>query len=1130
MTRTIPGNRKKKSSLKKVKTDFPIVAIGASSGGLEAVTELLKNLRADTGMAFIFIQHLSPDYKSILVSLLAKSTKMKVQEIEEMEKMEPNNLYVIPYNKGIEVTDGHIQLIPRKNSTLNLSIDVLFTSLAETHHENAIGIILSGNASDGTMGLKAIKREGGITFAQDNSAKYGSMPESAINEGVADFILSPREIALELGRMSKQPFKGDEKAKGGMEIDDNDPDLKIIIGLLHKTKGVDFSHYKMGTIKRRIQRRMFLRKIKTLKQYAKMLGAKRSEVEVLYNDLLINVTDFFRDIEAFGYLKTTLFPKLLKRKGRSDPLRIWVAGCSTGQEAYSFAMLLVEMMGSKFSANRVQIFATDLSEQAIKKARTGEYSKYEVKEVSPHRLERFFVKINGNYRIDKSVRDMCVFAPHNLLSDAPFSRIDVISCCNMLIYIDSAMQKRVLATFHYALNDGGVLMLGKSEDISSSPLFSQINNKHKIYLRKKGVGALPDLVSRVPNPGIVNKVVLPQKKSTGAIQIATDDAIRSILFSRYLPTYVVINHAREVLQFKGETSTYLEHSTGRATLNILNMARPEIAFELRDSIQRAIETKREVKKGGIEIKSDGESSMVSLDVMPFQTAGEEPLLLVIFANQQQAEKGAHHREGGKHGSDGESDMVKKLKEALDFARIQLISVSEEKERANKILQTASEEILTSNEELQSMNEEMETSKEEIVSTNQELITTNQELQTRNEQLAEAYNFSEAIVTTLHEPILILDKHLRIRSSNKAFYKKFLVLQSDTIGKLLYELGNHQWNIPALRKLLANTIHRDTPFYDYEVTHSFPDIGKRTMLLNAMRIVQKVENEQMILLAFTDTTEKTLEQKAVKKGLEDTISDRTKALAQSYKVLEEKNLSLEKMNKELETFTFVSSHDLQEPLRKIKNFASCILHEEHKTLSGTGKDYLQRMQETVKRMQMLIEDLLTYARVKNTALTFEKTDLNKIAKEVIGEFKETIKEKKATINTGGLCKVSGIRFQFRQLLQNLIGNSLKFAHAKRPVRILIKSETLRGSKLNNEDLLPDTNYCHMTIADNGIGFDPKYKDRIFEVFQRLHEYDDYQGTGIGLAICKRIVEKHHGFITATGKLNKGARFDIYLPVV
>ncbi len=819
---------------------FPIVAIGASSGGLEAVTELLKNLPSDTGMAFIFIQHLSPDYKSILVPLLAKSTKMVVQEIEEMEHIKRDNVYVIPYNKGIEVTDGHIKLVPRSKSGAGMSINVLFTSLAETHKENAIGVILSGNASDGTLGLKAIKLEGGITFAQDNSAKYGSMPESAINEGVADFVLSPKEIALELGRISKHVYKRKSGLRTGNEhsIDDNDLAFKDILSLLHEGIGVDFGHYKTNTIKRRILRRMFFYKFHTIKQYAKLLKTNSNEIEVLYNDLLINFTDFFRDADAFEYFKNTLFPRLLRNKAQNEMLRIWVVACSTGQEAYSIAIVLIEILGTKFPGKQVQIFATDLSEQAIKTARAGEYSKQELKGISPKRLERFFTKVDDNYRVNKSVRDLCTFAPHNILSNPPFSRVDFISCCNLFIYLDPDIHKKVIKTFHYALNDGGSLMLGKSETLGSSLLFSQADRNFKIYARKEGSRSLPDLASPVPRIAISKIDAQPGKKEIDPDPVAIDATINSILFSRYLPAYVVINHAMVISQFKGDTARYLQHSTGKATLKILNMARPEIDFELMEAVRKAIETKQEVHKSDIEIRSDAVLRTIALDVIPIEAnEAEDQLLLVVFTEQKQAEEADNNLKNKKN-STAQKNSIQKLKEEIAVVRAELLSVSAEKERANKVLQAAKDEILSSNEEYQCMNEELETSKEEIESANEELITTNQELQTRNEQLAEANDFSEAIVTTLHEPMIILDKNLHIKSANIAFYKKFLLSQKDTEGKYIYELGNKEWDIPGLRELLENVIQKESHFNDFEITQVFPKIGRKTMLLNARQIAQR----------------------------------------------------------------------------------------------------------------------------------------------------------------------------------------------------------------------------------------------------------------------------------------------------
>lgn len=382
---TIKKKAKKKS--------FTIVAIGASAGGLEAITNLLQNLSPDTGMAYIFVQHLSPDHKSILTSLLSQETKMNVQEVEDMEKMEPNNVYVIPYNKELVVTNGHIKLIPRpKNKTTNLSIDVLFSSLAITHKKNVIGIVLSGNGSDGSIGLKDIKLAGGITFAQDDLAKYNSMPKSAIAEGVVDFILSPKQIAKEITLISKHSSLklNTQLVIPEDEIKNDDPALKIILQLLHNRKNVDFSHYKMNTVKRRILRRMLIHKTKTIKLYSSLLSKRNDEIDLLCEDLLINVTEFFRDTEAFTFLKKAVRSKLLKSKKVGETLRVWVAACATGEEVYSIAMALLELQDNKTDTIPFQIFASDLSAEAIQDARSGEYSIHQLKNVSPKRLQRFF--------------------------------------------------------------------------------------------------------------------------------------------------------------------------------------------------------------------------------------------------------------------------------------------------------------------------------------------------------------------------------------------------------------------------------------------------------------------------------------------------------------------------------------------------------------------------------------------------------------------------------------------------------------------------------------------------------------------------------------------------------------------
>ena len=858
----VPPVRKKKPSIKKeikVKS-FPVVAIGSSAGGLEAMSILLKNLPANTGMAYIYVQHLSPDHKSFLTSILSKITKMKVQEIEDMEHMAPNNVYVIPHNKEIEVINGHIQLLPRpKKVSSNLSIDVLFSSLAETHKENTIGVILSGYASDGTIGLKAIKDAGGITFAQDDSAEASSMPESAIAKGVVDFVLSPKEIAKALATYSKNGFrkleiKGKQKE---VTLENNNSGLKTIFEILHKKTGVDFSHYKMPTIKRRLNHKMHLIGVKTIKDYVKLLLKKNKEVEMLHKDLLINVTSFFRDEEVFRYLKTTLLPRLLKNKKTGETLRMWVPACSTGEEVYSIAMLITELQDKKTKKVPVQIFATDLSEQVIRDARIGEYSKSDVKAISKKYLDRFFTKSGDNYQIVKELREMCVFAPHNILRDPPFSRMDFISCRNLLIYFDSVAQKRVFATLHFTLNEGGYLLLGKAETIGiSSQIFNQINNKLKIYSRKKNTGMrkIPDLTPHFPNTYFNNKKIIIPSKITTANPTGIENAIDSALLTHYMPACVVVNKDMDVLQFRGPISLFLGHSPGKASLNILKMAKPEFAFELRNAIQKAIKTKQSIYKSGIEIKIESGLRMMSLDVSPLKIEWDEPLLLIVFTLQEQVEKFISIDKGGKNNSTQKDRIVKKLTEELNKTRAEINSIIESQETTNEELQAANEEAVSSNEEFQTLNEELETSKEEIEATNEELLSTNQNLQIRNDLLSESHEYSEAIIATLHEPMLVLHKDFRVKSANKSFYKKFLVKKEETEEMSLFELGNKQWNIPKLRKVLHDILSKNSSFENFEVTHTFPGIGEKIMLLNAHLIIQKTHREQLILLAIADVTE------------------------------------------------------------------------------------------------------------------------------------------------------------------------------------------------------------------------------------------------------------------------------------
>jgi two-component system, chemotaxis family, CheB/CheR fusion protein len=833
---------------------FSIAAIGAAAGGVEAFTEMLKYLPDNSGMAYIYLQHLDGEEGNNLVDIFKHATKLPVLEAKEATKLLPNQVYIVPAHRKMNIASGALKLSLRPVKTQSyLPINDFFTSLADEYREKAIGILLSGNTVDGSLGLKAIKAAGGITFAQDSTAAFTSMPKNAIAEEVVDLVLSPKRIAEELEKLADQQERYQQALKELSEdtINDRDENLLNIIRQIHRLTGVDFSHYKINTIKRRIVRRMILHEIENLENYVQYLKHNTNEVQQLYQDLLINVTSFFRDTESADYLKNTLLPKIIKQKEPSEAIRIWIPACSTGQEAYSLAILVMEVLGEKAANTSVQIFATDLSESAVNKARLGIYSKDEVADISSPRLNRFFNKIDGSYRIIRSIRDLCVFATHNVLKDPPFSRLDLISCCNLLIYLEPVLQKKMMTTFHYSLNSYGYLVLGKSETIGSAAnLFSQVEKKYKIYLKKKDAAAKAffELTFRGTESEKETKQPIVPKIKTDDLDL--DKIVDQVLLKKFTPPSVVVNQDLEIVQFRGSTGLFLEPTPGKASLNLLKMARPGLGFELRNIVYKATKSGHPEEKAWEENTPENKIKKVSIEAVPlkYHTDSLEKYFLVAFTEEVLEAKESLN-------VDGLGNVrIKQLEEELDDLREDMRSILEEQEAANEELQSVNEEIVSSNEELQSINEELETSKEELESSNEELLTINQELQMRNEQLAEIQEYSEAIYTTIRESLVILDKNLRIKNANNMFYKTFRVTEEETEGKLLYEAGSHQWDIPRLKELLEEIIPRNSLVSDFEVVHKFPKIGEKSMMLNARRLVRKLHSEHLILLAIEDITE------------------------------------------------------------------------------------------------------------------------------------------------------------------------------------------------------------------------------------------------------------------------------------
>ena len=1503
--------------LSKSTNQFPVVGIGASAGGLDAFKKLLKAIQPNSGMAYVLVQHLDPHHESMLPEILQKSTPIPVLEIADEVRVMPDHIYIIPSNKMLMANDGVLQLSARATGKYlpNMPIDLFFSSLAIVHQSHAIGVVLSGTATDGTIGLKAIRDLGGITFAQDEaSAAYKGMPQSAIEANVVDFILPPEEIPQKLLEIKQTVNRSDEELLNISPVEEGI--YQHILSMLRIRKGTDFTYYKQTTIRRRILRRMSINKSEAPSIYLDYLKENTGEQDALYQDLLIPVTTFFRDKQVFDNLCDSVLPKLVKQKQAGEPVRVWVTSCSTGEEAYTLAICLLELLGN--GPGKAQIFATDISEPAIAKARTGIYTQHEVAGIDSVRLERFFVKTNGSYQLIKQVRDICVFALHDFIKDPPFSKIDLVSCRNVLIYLQPYLQKKAFTTFHYALNPNGFLLLGKSETAASMPdLFTLVNRADKLFTRKNSPARfIPVASQRSEKNSQFLKTEIPQTDF--------EKTVNEILLEKYTPPGIVVNQQMEIVQYRGATSNYMEQVSGKPTHNLFKLAKNGLAFELRNILQKAKKENKAILKENIPLQVNGNKIQISIEAIPLPNI-VEPHYLVLFIEPAATSNSKRPVPSTKAKRDEKDLYIQSLEKEFAQTREDMRSVTEEQEAANEELQSANEELLSGSEELQSLNEELETSKEELQSTNEELISV-------NEQVTHARLYSELIVSTIREPLLVMDKDLRIKSANTAFYETFKFKEVDTKGILIYNLGGGEWNIPSLRHLLEKIIPKKASFKDVEITVNFATSGKRIMLMNARRMKNENTSEKLILLVIEDITERkeaerklqeseafsssviesspdcikildskgrlqfmnkrgmdlmeisdfdklkntywwefwdkengeivkdgiskaligekaqfqawntsskgtlkcweiivlhietpdsvekthqllcvsrditeqvnnrvkerellnrfhdivlqvtvgiiilrgtdfiiemannaflnllgkeesevvgkslfmsnsairpvaeplllgilstgipyvgseleyslkrngklekcyfnfvcqplleagkpisgivcvvnevtelviarnkmeaqatmvenllmnapgfistlsgpdhvyqlvneqyqqlfgtrqikglpimealpelkgqgfdllldkvyttgepyagnevpiTLsrdtglpaelryfnfsyqpmynENKAIysvlvfgyevteqviaknkniensllrEKALEEKVQERTLELRAANELLLSKNDELVKMNKELQAFTFISSHDLQEPLRKIKTFTNLIVDTEKQTLSEQGKDYFDRIQRSANRMQMLIEDLLIYSQAINHEAKFEKTNLDKILGEVKNDLAEIIISKKAIIEAEHLCDAYVIPFQFRQLFNNLITNSLKFSHLTIAPHIVIKSKIGSGTEFNkgilqvsNEPLIPDKQYCHISFSDNGIGFEVQFTDKIFELFQRLHNREEYPGTGIGLAIVKKIIENHEGLIIATSKLHKGSTFDIYIPV-
>ena len=959
---------------------FPIVGIGGSAGGLDAFTRLLQALPADTDMAFVIVQHLDPFHTSHLPEILTKSTSMPVRNVEDGLSIQPNEVYVIPPNTTMILEDGVLRLAPR-SSGLHLPIDAFFRSLARVQGSRAVGVILSGNASDGSEGVKAIKEDCGITFAQDEaSAQHVGMPRNAIATGAIDYILPPAEIAHELARLSGHPYVRPEPQQPQVEIlPKGDGELAKIFQILRMRSKVDFSHYKANTVRRRIGRRMIVKRSANLREYIQVLEKDATEARELYRDLLISVTNFFRDPPAFVALASLLKDTFASRKS-SEPFRVWVPGCASGEEVYSLAICLRELDDGLDRDTPLQFFGTDISNDALDRARAGTYPDSISQDVSAGRLRRFFTRVDRGFQVSKGIRESCIFARQDLIHDPPFGHMDLISCRNLLIYLDTSLHRKILPIFHYGLNKTGLLMLGSAESIGeASDLFSVADKPNRIYARKPAPLRLIFSPAAPESPGADFDI---PKAYTSIHSFDLQKKADLVLQSKYSPPAVVIDGDFQILHFRGHTGFYLEPTPGLATLNLLRMARESLASPLRRIVESASAQNISIRETGIVVEHAGEKREIGIEVTPITGAAPNERYFVVAFQEIPSQPQRPANSPLPPVAASPSDLAaleasnRDLERQILELREQLRNANEDHEAHVEELRASNEEVRSANEELQSTNEELSTTKEELQSANEELTTLNEELQTRNGELniansdfgnllaavdipflmldselrlrrfsnasskllnirpfdvghsvsrisgvvdlrdlvplaqkvldtlhseekeirdeaghwysvgirpyrtadhringvviiffdidamkkslqsaEEARDYAEGLIETVREPLIVLDSDLRVDRATAAFYETFHVSRAETEGRLLYDLGNGQWNIPRLRELLGEALFRNQSFADLEIEHSFPHIGSRRMRLNGKRISPDGANRRSVLLAIEDVTER-----------------------------------------------------------------------------------------------------------------------------------------------------------------------------------------------------------------------------------------------------------------------------------
>ena len=1084
--------------------DIPVVGVGASAGGLEVFRRLLSDLHGDTGLAIVFIQHLDPSHQSLLSEILARATAMPVTEACDGMPLEANRVYVMPANADLTVANGVLKLTARTQTPgSHMPIDSFLRSVADQCGSRGIGVILSGTGSDGSAGVEAIKAAGGVTFAQDAAtAKFVNMPQAAVATGCVDFVLPPEAIAAELLRIGRHPYVA-EPAPGDLAPAADDAQFAQVLTMLRGATGIDFSLYKEKMIKRRIFRRLALRNIGTLADYSAHIEHDSDELMALQRDLLIGVTSFFRDPEAFECLKKAALPRILQGRPENETIRVWVAGCATGEEAFSMAITIQEYLSETGAFYPVQIFASDISTPAIEKARGGKYVENIAADLTTERLNRHFTKIEGGYQIDKHLREMTVFTRHNLLDDPPFSKLDLISCRNVLIYLGS-VQKDILPMFHYALKPTGFLMLGSSEAAAAGDLFSVADREHRIYARRESAGK-PHLLraaARGPRRGGVAAGSAPTARGSSLWESGdVRKEVDRILLSKYSPAGVVVDEDLDVIEIRGKAGPYLKLPAGKVSFNLLKLIPDTGLFlEVEKLIHQVRKKGEPVRQEHLPYEHEGRGGGLNLEVVPL-AAAQKRSILVLF----EPVPGSGGREPESTGHPLERDArdrhILRLKQQLAEAKQRFLTVIEEHQSSREESLNTTEEALSANEELQSLNEELETAKEELQCANEELITVNDELHAKNAALAQARDFAMSIVETVRQPLLVLDMELRIKMANRAFCQLFRVPARESEGQTIYSLSRDSWDLPALREALEGLLSGNSSFPDFEIEQDFPPVGRRNVMLGGCRI----SHLKVILLAVDDITERKQAQQALRKNEEH--------LRQSQKM------------EAVGRLAGGIAHDFNNLLTAIIGYSSLLCDR----LSGdeTALQQVVEIRTAGERGASLTQQLLAFSR--RQMLQPKVLDLNAIVADFDRMLCRLVGERiRVVVNCDpALWQVKADPGEIGRAIMNLALN----ARDAMPVGGTMTIET--ANAIFSEDDAVDRKlkpgrYAMLAVRDTGIGMDAEVREHIFEPFFTTKETG--KGTGLGLATVLGIVEQSGGVIRCESQAREGTAFKIFLPAV